>query len=61
MSEDKMDFENRVKEYLKKNFKPGTKNWNDYESAKKLCIFRLEPSSDQYDMMIKIITDWLEL
>ena len=56
-----MDFETRVKEYLKENFTKGTKNWNDYESAKYLCIFRLEPYSDQYDVMLKIITEWLEL
>ena len=56
------DFEKLVREYLENAFDPGTKNWNDYESAKALCLFNCAPNdSEQYDLMIKIITEWLEL
>jgi len=55
------EFENQVKEYLDNTFDPGTKDWIDYESAKSLLTHLLQPTPEQYQRMIKIITDWLDL
>jgi hypothetical protein len=56
-----MTFEEQLKDYLENTFDPGTKNWNDYEAAKYTCLFLLSPTDEQYPIMLKIITDWLEL
>jgi len=57
-----IEFEKLVRVYLENAFCPGTKDWNDYVSAKYLCLFNCDPKdSEQYDLMIKIITEWLEL
>jgi len=39
------------------SFPKGTKNWQDYESAKKL-IFR-HYTGKRYDKIIKEITEWV--
>ena len=55
------DFEATLRDYLENTFDAGTKDWNDYESAKALCTHLLQPTDEQYPRMIKIITDWLDL
>lgn len=56
-----MIFKEYVMEYLKQNFTPGTKSWNDYEAAKYKCIAKFNPTVWQYNLMLQLITDWLEL
>jgi hypothetical protein len=55
------EFEKMVTNYIQGDFPKGSKNWNDYESAKYLCLFNFSPTDEQYPVMLKIITDWLEL
>ena len=56
-----MTFEESIKKYLSENYTKGSKNWSDYEAAKYECLFRFVTTDEEYDGMIKIITDWLEL
>lgn len=43
-------------------FEKGTKSWFDYSQAKKLCESQFGPmTSYEYNQMIHIITDWLNL
>ena len=54
-------FDKKVKEYMQREFRYGCKNWQVYEGAKRHCIDNFNPSDAEYDRMIKIITDWLDL
>jgi len=58
-----MTFEEQVKDYIDKNFSlsKGCKNWWIYETMKNRITGILNPSPRQYDMMVRIITDWLDL
>jgi hypothetical protein len=47
--------------YVHKYFTKGSKSWVDYEAAKKQVITYFNPTDEQYPIMIKIITDWLDL
>jgi hypothetical protein len=56
-----MTFEKKVKEYMEREFRWGSKSWQAYEGAKQYCIENFKPSETEYQVMIKIITDWLDL
>jgi hypothetical protein len=55
------DFEKQVTQFMQTYFFKGSKNWRQYEYAKTFLIDHFNPNCEQYKVMIKIITDWLEL
>jgi hypothetical protein len=58
---DDVEFEIYVKYLVQMYCSKGSKSWTDYERAKKACIAYFNPTEERYQVMIKIITDWLEL
>lgn len=57
------EYEEQCQEFLSNGYldKKGCKNWHVYEQIKNRMIFDFDPTDEQYLVMIKIITDWLEL
>jgi hypothetical protein len=56
-----MTFEEKVMIFMQNNFIQGSRIWVEYEYAKNFCIRNYDPTDEQYSVMIKIITDWLDL
>lgn len=54
-------FERKVMWFMHDNFHKGSRDWTEYEYAKTFCMNNYDPTDEQYPVMIKIITDWLEL
>ncbi len=57
-----MTFEEKIKEVLRDmHIKKNTHNWQDYDSAKRVCEVKFTPNFMEYRTMCIIISDWLDL